>query len=153
MTFPADLAQTPRPELPGLGTPWGTPVTIDYHEGAEIGYRWFAQRGETPLYPFGHGLSYTTFEYTDVEIRDGSATLTVTNTGDRDGTDVPQLYLDEPRRLLAFERVELAAGESRRVTLTVEPRLLTPGERRLAVAASAGAGTARRSGRGVGRGR
>ena len=46
ITFPADLAQTPRPELPGLGTPWGTPTTIDYDEGAEIGYRWFAKTGE-----------------------------------------------------------------------------------------------------------
>lgn len=137
MTFPADLAQTPRPELPGLGTPWGTPVTIDYHEGAEIGYRWFAQRGEEPLYAFGHGLSYTTFEYSDVEIAGGTATLTVTNTGDRDGADVPQLYLAEPRRLLAFERVELAAGESRRITLTAEPRLLGAGDHRQFVAAAA----------------
>ena len=62
ITFPVDLAQTPRPELPGLGSPWGTPTTIDYHEGAEVGYRWYAQRGEEPLYAFGHGLSYTSFE-------------------------------------------------------------------------------------------
>ena len=46
ITFPADLDQTPRPELPGLGTPWGTPTTIDYDEGAEVGYRWFAQQGD-----------------------------------------------------------------------------------------------------------
>ena len=45
ITFPADLAQTPRPELPGLGAPWGTPITIDYDEGAEVGYRWFAKTG------------------------------------------------------------------------------------------------------------
>src|SRR5688572_1342976 len=59
ITFPADLAQTPRPALPGLGAPWGTPTTIRYDEGAEVGYRWFAKTGATPLYAFGHGLSYT----------------------------------------------------------------------------------------------
>ncbi len=125
LTFPADLAQTPRPELPGLGTPWGTPVTIDYNEGAEVGYRWFAQQGETPLHAFGHGLSYTTFAYDDLAVDGLTAYFTVTNTGDRAGADVPQLYLTEPRlRLLGFERVELGPGESRRVTLTVDRRLL-----------------------------
>jgi beta-glucosidase len=132
LTFPADLDQTPRPELPGLGTPWGTPTTIRYDEGAEIGYRWFAERHETPLYAFGHGLGYTTFAYGDLEAQGGHtvvATLTVTNTGAREGADVPQLYLTEAAgeqrlRLLAFGRIELAAGESRRVTLTADPRLL-----------------------------
>jgi beta-glucosidase len=132
VSFPADLGQTPRPELPGLGTPWGTPTTIDYDEGAEIGYRWFAQHATTPLYAFGHGLTYTTFEYGGLELGAGdtvTATFTVTNTGRRGGADVPQLYLtsaagDERMRLLGFERVELGAGESRRVTVTAEPRLL-----------------------------
>ena len=128
LTFPADLDQTPRPELPGLGTEWGTPTTIEYHEGAEVGYRWFAQTGDTPLYAFGHGLGYTTFDYADLEVQGGetvTATFTVTNTGERAGADVPQLYLTEPRvRLLGFERVELAAGESRQVTIAAEPRLL-----------------------------
>src|SRR5262249_57134558 len=93
---PADLAQTPRPELPGQGTPWGTPVTIEYAEGADVGYRWFAKTGATPLYAFGHGLGYTTFEYTDLVLEGGdtiSATFTVTNTGEREGADVPRPYL------------------------------------------------------------
>ena len=132
ITFPAGLAQTPRPELPGLGTPWGTPVTIEYDEGAEVGYRWFAQTGAKPLYAFGHGLSYTTYEHAGLTVEGGdtvTATFTVTNTGDRAGADVPQVYLsgapDGPRmRLLGFERVELEPGESRQLTVTADPRLL-----------------------------
>jgi beta-glucosidase len=132
ITFPLDLAQTPRPELPGLGTPWGTPTTIEYNEGAEVGYRWYAQKNIKPLYAFGHGLSYTSFAYSDLEITGGetiTARFTVTNTGQRDGADVPQLYLtqapnEKRMRLLGFERVELSPGESREVTLTADPRLL-----------------------------
>lgn len=131
-TFPQSLDQTPRPQLPGLGTPWGTPVTIEYDEGAEIGYRWFAKTGANPMYAFGHGLSYTTFAYSGLQVTGGdtvTATFTVTNTGDRPGADVPQLYLteavgDRRQRLLGFERVQLEPGESHRVTLTADRRLL-----------------------------
>jgi beta-glucosidase len=130
--FPADLGQTPRPELPGLGTPWGTPTSIRYDEGAEVGYRWFASRRLRPLYAFGHGLGYTTFEYDDLEVDGGetaSASFTVRNTGGRAGADVPQLYLVASpagmlMRLLAFERVELEPGEARRVALAADPRLV-----------------------------
>jgi beta-glucosidase len=132
ITFPESLAQTPRPELPGLGTPWGTPVTIRYDEGAEVGYRWFARTGATPLFPFGHGLSYTSFAYRDLEVGGGetiTASFRVLNTGPRVGADVPQLYLidaagDARLRLLGFERVELKPHEARRITLTADPRLL-----------------------------
>jgi beta-glucosidase len=114
ITFPANLGQTPCSELLGQGTPWpmpdrfteGTPVTIEYKEGAEVGYRWFATKtGERPLYAFGHGLSYTSFEYGDLEV-----SFTVKNTGDRAGADVPQFYPTE------------AAGESKRVEITTDPR-------------------------------
>jgi beta-glucosidase len=115
ITFPTDLNQTPRPD-----------------EGAEVGYRWFAKTGAKPFFAFGHGLSYTSFEYGDLEVGGGdtiTATFSVTNTGDRAGADVPQLYLteaagDRRMRLLGFERVELQPGESRQVSLTADPRLL-----------------------------
>src|SRR5262245_1058389 len=110
ITFPASLAQTPRPELPGIETPWGTPTTIRYDEGAEVGYRWYAQKNHKPIYAFGHGLSYTSFSYGDVKVSGGetvTASFTVTNTGKVVGADVPQLYLtDAPgerrMRLLGF---------------------------------------------------
>ncbi len=132
VTFPQSLDQTPRPELPGLGTPWGTAVTIEYNEGSEIGYRWFARKNLQPMYAFGHGLSYTTFSYDDLKVEGGetvTASFNVKNTGQRAGADVPQLYLteaagDRRMRLLGFERVELEPGESRRVRIEADPRLL-----------------------------
>jgi beta-glucosidase len=132
ITFPESLAQTPRPVLPGIETPWGTPITIRYDEGAEVGYRWYVQQGARPMYAFGHGLSYTTFRYGDLKVTGGetiTATFTVTNTGDRAGADVPQLYLtdaagEKRMRLLGFERVQLGPRESHQVILTADPRLL-----------------------------
>lgn len=132
ITFPVDLDQTPRPELPGLAAPWGTATTIRYTEGAEVGYRWFANRGYMPMFAFGHGLSYTSFEYRDLTLAGGdtvTASVTVVNRGDRRGADVPQLYLtsapaERRLRLLGFERVELEPGESRRVTIEADPRLV-----------------------------
>ncbi|MCV7429231.1 beta-glucosidase [Mycobacterium montefiorense] len=156
ITFPADLDQTPRPQLTDLGCGWGTPTTIDYFEGAEVGYRWFAGRNRVPLFAFGHGLSYTSFEYRDLVVTGGetvTASFSVVNTGDRSGADVPQLYLtslgEQGLRLLGFERVELDPGATCRVTITADPRLLarydggaqswriTPGRHTVAVAASA----------------
>jgi beta-glucosidase len=132
ITFPASLRQTPRPKLSGLGTPWGTPTTIRYNEGAEVGYRWYAQKRIKPLYAFGHGLSYTRFAYKGLKVSGGetiTATFTVTNTGKRAGADVPQVYLTDAAgakriRLLGFERVLLEPGESKSVTVTADPRLL-----------------------------
>jgi beta-glucosidase len=120
------------PELPGIETPWGTPTTVRYDEGAEVGYRWYAQKNVKPMYAFGHGLSYTSFDYKDFKVSGGetvAATFTVTNTGKVAGADVPQVYLtDAPgekrMRLLGFERVELAPGASKTVTVKADPRLL-----------------------------
>ena len=159
ITFPADLAQTPRPELPDLGAPWGTSTTIHYSEGADVGYRWFARTGADPMFAFGHGLSYTSFEYRDLVVAGGHtvrASFNVVNIGDRGGADVPQLYLtaapgEQRLRLLGFERVELEPGALCRVTIEADPRLLArydgnagawriqPGSYAVAVGASAAA--------------
>lgn len=132
MIFPADLSQLPRPELPGFGTPYGSSVTARFQEGAEVGYRWFYKTGAKPLYPFGHGLSYSKFAYHDLRVSGGdtiTASFTLRNGGNRTGADVPQLYLTEAAgekrmRLLGFERVELRPGEAKKLTLKVDPRLL-----------------------------
>ncbi|MEB4209050.1 beta-glucosidase [Mycobacterium sp. 94-17] len=132
ITFPADLAQTPRPRLPDVDERWGTPTTIDYSEGADVGYRWFARHGHDPMFAFGHGLSYTRFDYRDLVVSGGetlSASFDVVNVGDRAGADVAQLYLtaaagERCLRLLGFERVELEPGATHRVLLEADARLL-----------------------------
>ncbi|HXY64830.1 MAG TPA: glycoside hydrolase family 3 C-terminal domain-containing protein [Mycobacterium sp.] len=132
VTFPVDLSQTPRPELPGIDAPWGSSTTIHYTEGAEVGYRWFVKQGHTPMFAFGHGLSYANFEHRDLTVAGGdtvTASFTVINTGDRRGADIPQLYLtgapgQRRMRLLGFERVDLEPAESRLVTIEADPRLL-----------------------------
>jgi beta-glucosidase len=105
---------------------------VDYGEDIFVGYRWFDHRKLTPLFPFGHGLSYTTFKYEDVRVAsgaDGSAIITfrLTNTGDRVGTEVAQVYLEPPpsavpravRELKGFARVTLAPGASQTVSVTL----------------------------------
>ncbi|NBB66059.1 glycosyl hydrolase, partial [Pseudomonas sp. ODNR1LW] len=128
---------------------------VDYPEGSDVGYRWYEREGKTPLFPFGYGLSYTRFAYSNLTVStaDGlSVSVDVTNAGDRAGDEVPQLYVasgDHPRRLAAFARVSLAPGETRRIELKAEPRILAeydtalpgwriaPGDYRIAVAPNA----------------
>lgn len=135
-----------------------------YSEGVLVGYRWFDAQHEQPLFAFGHGLSYTSFAYSEmkaVATPDGGARVTVhvKNTGAMAGDEVPQVYLDAPkaaiagvqfapRTLAAFDRIALAPGEEETVELTVAPRAFeywstaknawvhTHGERALHVGAS-----------------
>jgi len=102
----------------------------DYNEGVRFGYKWFDSEKKQPLFAFGHGLSYTTYTYSgltaDASAR--TATFTVRNTGKVAGTETAQLYIQLPsasgenfRRLVAWQRVSLNPGESKEVTLTVDP--------------------------------
>ncbi|MEO7494258.1 MAG: glycoside hydrolase family 3 C-terminal domain-containing protein [Massilia sp.] len=134
-TFPASLSQLPRPVLDGDPKNEKLQFTVNYHEGAAIGYKWFDQKGLKPLFPFGHGLSYTSFAYSGLAAQNDKGQLRVrfkvTNTGAVAGKDVPQVYVaplgakwDSPKRLAAFDKLELRPGETREVTLDIEPRLL-----------------------------
>ncbi|WP_181686101.1 beta-glucosidase [Halorhabdus salina] len=113
----------------------GIELEAEYSEGVFVGYRHFDAEDIEPLFPFGHGLSYTDFEYDDVTVEAGdgpeaTVEVTVENVGDRDGHEVVQAYLGQddpsverpPKELAAFESVELAAGESKTVTLEIEER-------------------------------
>jgi beta-glucosidase len=132
VTFPRSVSQYPRPQIPGWGLPEGQYFSAPHPEGAAVGYRWLAQKGEQPLFPFGFGLSYTRFAYKDLELHAGKGLkvgFTVTNEGSRAGSDVPQVYLlsangEQSLRLIGFRRVVLAPGQSANVELDVDRRLL-----------------------------
>lgn len=104
--------------------------TVQYREGLYVGYRYYQTVGVPVAFPFGHGLSYTQFAYSDLHADAHSATLTVTNTGDRAGAEIVQLYVAKPnaeifrpaQELKAFAKVQLAAGESKTVTLTLDDK-------------------------------
>ncbi|WP_328497728.1 beta-glucosidase [Streptomyces sp. NBC_00414] len=110
----------------------------EYSEGIHAGYRWYDAKGVRPLFPFGHGLSYTSFVYEDLAVErtgDGlDVAFTVRNTGRRDGVDIPQVYVGPSpdlrveravRVLSGYRRLALAAGESRRITVPVDERTLS----------------------------
>ena len=135
ITFPASESQLPNPVLPGSLLPRGNdigntqpePFAVTYPEGADIGYRWFAKTGARPLFPFGHGLSYTRFAHSGLGFDPATLTarFTVANTGAREGIDTPQLYLTPPGgqpRLVAWARAELKEGENHSYSVTVDPR-------------------------------
>ncbi|MBO9669171.1 MAG: glycoside hydrolase family 3 C-terminal domain-containing protein [Sphingobium sp.] len=133
ISWPVDESQLPRPQIPGWGLPEGTIAKVDYTiEGSDVGYRWFARQNIQPRYWFGYGLSYTSFSYANLAVNAGkavTASVDVTNGGSKAGSDVVQLYLTgrpggAKRRLLGFQKVALAPGETRRVTLPIDPRLL-----------------------------
>jgi beta-glucosidase len=132
ITFPRDEADWLRPKLPNLGVEPGTSVWVEYSEGAEVGYRWYAAHAVAPMFAFGFGLSYTQFEYSGVRVTGGKhlrVSFEVRNRGSLAGADVPQVYLTSiagrpVQRLIGFQRVELKPGESRRLTVTADSRLL-----------------------------
>ena len=131
-TTPVSLDQSPAH---ALGNFPGRDLKVNYEEDILVGYRWFDTKGLPVVYPFGYGLSYTTFDYsnlnTDKETYDQAdtiqATFTLTNTGDREGAEVAQLYVSDPvcsvmrpvKELKRFKKVFLKPGESRRITLDI----------------------------------
>lgn len=132
--------QPPMPPLPpGQHPPrfrFNTnPFDITYTEGLKVGYKWFDAENKEPLFPFGFGLSYTTFEYSGLEAKSGDGmqvTFTLKNTGERTGTEIAEVYAglpasanEPPRRLVGWQRVNLAPGESKTVTVSVEPLFLS----------------------------
>jgi len=134
-TFPASEQQLPRPTLDGDRKNEEKAFAVDYSEGAAVGYKWFDLKGLKPLFPFGHGLSYTTFAYAGLgaKVQDGKlhVRFKVTNTGKVAGKAVPQVYAsplaakwEAPKRLAGWDKVALQPGESKEVEVTVEPRVL-----------------------------
>lgn len=105
---------------------------VEYRESVYVGYRYYDKAGVAVRFPFGYGLSYTEFAYSDLHIHDRTVTATVTNTGSVPGAEVVQLYIAPPqegmyrpiRELKGFARVELLPGESRQVTFTLDDRSL-----------------------------
>jgi len=150
VTFPVKLDDAParaagHPERMAPPLPPGVPGGVDanappvtFSEGIAVGYRWYDQQEIEPLFPFGHGLSYTTFDYSDVVVKrvaDGiEVVFTVRNAGARRGAEVPQVYLGParglpvpmaPKALASFRRIDLDSGESRRVAMHVDARQLS----------------------------
>ena len=160
VTFPARLEDNPTFSADGSRYP-GVANEEFYDEGILVGYRWYDARALRPLFPFGHGLSYSRFRYEGLDVRrrgDGlDVSFVVENVGRRRATEVAQVYLGAPRRtsapmavraLAGFARVDLAPGRAQRVTVHVDRRALSywsvarnawvvaPGERRIFVGAS-----------------
>ena len=128
VTFPRSLADVPA------NTPaqWpGTNGQVQYSEGLNVGYRWYDSRNIAPLFPFGFGLSYTSFAFSNLQVgalSGGNSTVhvTVTNTGSRAGTEVAQLYVGDPastgepvHQLRGYQRVTLNPGQAQTLTFTV----------------------------------
>lgn len=132
MTFPASEAQLPQPKLPGADVADTEKFDVKYAEGADVGYRWYAREKLKPLFPFGHGLSYTSFEYANLKATGGKAlhvSFEVKNTGAKKGADVPQVYLTaragKPmRRLVGWSKLTVEPGQAGKVEVQVEPRML-----------------------------
>jgi beta-glucosidase len=145
ITFPKDESELPHPTI--TPAPPRDPATdmgnraalpknyvVNYTEGAEAGYKWFEAEHKQPLFPFGFGLSYTSFAYSTLSVDSAAKTVTftVTNTGNRAGAEIAEVYAQLPngadessyRRLVGWQRIPLAAGESKTVTIPIDSRVL-----------------------------
>ena len=145
VTFPASDADLPHPALQappgkrpgpidGLLFPLPT-FSVKYDEGLKVGYKWFDAEHKQPAFPFGFGLSYTTFAYSNLQTNGGSSlavNFVVKNTGSRAGNEIAQVYLslpasagEPPKRLIGWQRINLKPGESKTVTMNIDPLYLS----------------------------
>ena len=147
MTFPKSVEDLPHPQLvkptpDELGekavmkTGQAEPTfSVHYDEGLKVGYKWYDAEKKAVLFPFGYGLSYTTFAYSGLKVTPGAETtvsFTVKNTGSRDGAEIAEVYAalpvsagEPPKRLVGFSKVWLKAGESKEVSVSVVPKYLS----------------------------
>ncbi len=149
MTFPKSDADLPHPTIvkpPKVTTDadhqgWrriaaGLPAfQVTYDEGVKVGYKWYDAENKPVLFPFGYGLSYTTYSYSGLKIAPGKnprVTFTVTNTGNRAGAEIAEVYAalpaaasEPPKRLVGWNKVKLNGGESKEVSVEVDPKFLS----------------------------
>jgi len=150
VTFPKSEADLPHPNIvkpPRKSTTNGgpdewkiiaaglPPFQITYDEGLKVGYKWYDAEHKQVLFPFGYGLSYTTYDYSDLKITPGKSvrvSFTVTNTGNRAGAEVAEVYAalpdnagEPPKRLVGWSKIKLNAGESKEVAIEVDPEYLS----------------------------
>jgi beta-glucosidase len=139
-TFPASLAQLPRPKLDGDAKTKDEniieKVSTDYNiEGAAVGYKWFDLKGHKPLFPFGYGLSYSSFALEGLSAKPAGngieVSFSIKNTGKRDGKSVGQVYVspvsggwEAPKRLGGWHKLAVKSGASGKATVKIDPRLL-----------------------------
>jgi len=147
MTFPKSEADLPHPVVvqPPPGAQGASPVmhdgdakpkfSVTYSEGLKVGYKWYDAENKPVLFPFGFGLSYTAYTYSDLQVTAGSTpsvSFKVTNAGSQAGTEIAEVYValpasaeEPPKRLVGFSRVALAAGESKTVSIAIDPEYLS----------------------------
>jgi len=148
ITFPKSEADLPHPIIPPLSaedkgqgtgavngrTHTESQYTVRYDEGLKVGYKWYESEHRAPLFPFGFGLSYTTYAYSNLNADSAKRTVSfaVKNTGQRAGTEIAEVYAALPeaagepfKRLVGWQRIELAPGESKTVTVAVDPRVMS----------------------------
>ena len=137
------IVKPPRESVPDntKPEPWKqiaaglAPFQVTYDEGVKVGYKWYDAEKKPVLFPFGHGLSYTTYSYSNLKVEPGKTphvTFTVKNTGKRAGAEVAEVYAslpaaaaEPPKRLVGWSKVTLKPGESKEVTVDIEPKYLS----------------------------
>ena len=150
MTFPKSDADLPHPNLvkppkesedPGAAQHWDLilaglpPFQVHYDEGLKVGYKWYDAENKPVLFPFGYGLSYTTYSYSGLKVTPGdkvTVNFTVQNTGNRQGGEIAQVYAslpastgEPPKRLVGWSKVWLKPGESKEVSVEVDRKYLS----------------------------